>query len=449
MATLLMIWFGMCAVMMVIGSRSRYPSAGLPLAYFIGLSIIHTPGAALYIEGEMDQAAGVWTLIGFQQTVIGMAAFSIAVMAARFSSFSSRPERQPCMLGASALTALDRLALLYFLIGLFCFLAGQALSGIPSVTSIVSGLGSLMIVGASLRLWVARELGDRSKWWQTIALLPVLPLLTMVKDGFLGFGTYWMLAIACFLFNQSKRARVGYFLLAPLVAFVALSVFVNWTAAKPEFRQRVWYQQVGIGDRIHFLADILDRFEWIDYSNPKQRNLIDLRLNQNYLVGLAVDRLESEQVAYGHGATLATLLIGLIPRALWPDKPAVGGGGVVVTYYTGMPFPEGTSVGAGQVLEFYINFGTLGVIGGFLLYGWVIGRLDVLVGDCLDRGDQKGFLLWFIICLSMLQPGGNLLEVVVNMAGSVIGVIGLSHLLNRRFASLAGGVAGETKLGTT
>ena len=33
-------------------------------------------------------------------------------------------------------------------------------------------------------------------------------------------------------------------------------------------------------------------------------------------------------------------------------------------YFTGFIFPVATSVGTGQVLEFYMNFGTIGVIGG-------------------------------------------------------------------------------------
>ncbi len=47
-----------------------------------------------------------------------------------------------------------------------------------------------------------------------------------------------------------------------------------------------------------------------------------------------------------------------IPRALWPNKPVVGGSGDLVSTYTGIRFADGTSVGIGQVLESFVNFGT-------------------------------------------------------------------------------------------
>jgi hypothetical protein len=416
---------------MTFGSQGGRDSAGLPLAYFLGLSLIHTPGALLYLDFENWQSTAMWTQLGFEQTVFGMVAFLCGVFLARSIEIATPQKLQLTTLSAAALAKLDRLALFYMCIGLACFMSMQFLSSIPSIGSISSALGSLMIVGACLRLWVARQSGKRRRWWQTILLLPLLPLLTLVKDGFLGFGTYWLLAIVSFLFNQSKRARLGYYLLAPLVAFVALSIFVNYMASRTEFRQMVWYQQIGISDRIERVVSMFENFEWLDFSNLKHRAAIDGRLNQNLIVGLAAERLESGQVSYAAGGTVGQMVLGLIPRALWPDKPAVGGGGAIVSQFTGMQFAEGTSVGAGQVLEFYVNFGTWGVIGGFLLYGWLIGKIDLRVIASLKRADQRGFLLWFLMGLALLQPGGNLLEIVVTVASSAIAGSGLGYLTNR------------------
>src|SRR5262245_28329941 len=204
-------------------------------------------------------------------------------------------------------------------------------------------------------------------------------------------------------------------------------------AARDELRQLVWHQQASIDDRLRLVTDTLWNFQWLDLSNSQHRKAIDDRLNQNGFIGIAVERLELGTVEYANGDTLARVAIGLIPRAIWPNKPAVGGGGSVVHDFTGIEFAEGTSIGAGQVFEFYVNFGSLGVIGGILLCGWLIGRVDVYVMKYLRQGDQRRFLLWFLPGLALLGAGGNLLEYVVGTVGSVIDGYSIGYLLPRRW----------------
>jgi hypothetical protein len=108
----------------------------------------------------------------------------------------------------------------------------------------------------------------------------------------------------------------------------------------------------------------------------------------------------------------------------------VGGGKTVIHDFTGIEVAEGTSYGAGQVFEFYVNFGTLGVIGGFLLYGWLFGWMDLSVMKYLRLGDQR-LLTPFLSCVALLKPEGNLLEIVVGVAAAVIMGYCLGHLFNR------------------
>ena len=433
MLILLSIWLAVGIGLIV--CQGRRGSAGLPLAYFLGLSLIHVPGAILYLDAE----EGNVTKVGFEQTTIGMVAFLVGVIIARYAFV--RPPGQQASAGQTEdftprrITVLDRLALLYLIVGgIVSFALMPLVARIPSATAVVAPLGSLIIVGACLRLWVASETRNRLKFWSTMALLPVLPLVTLIQGGFLGVGTFWAMAIVSFLFAQSKR-RLVYFLLAPAVFFGGLSVFVNYMAARDEIRQLVWYQQASIGDRLSRVTDSFRNFEWLDLSNFRHRKAIDDRLNQNAFIGMAVARLELGAVEYASGDTLGKVAMGLIPRVFWPDKPAVGGGGSVVHDFTGIEFAEGTSFGAGQVFEFYVNFGSLGVIGGFLLYGWLIGRMDLSVIKYLRQGDQRRFLLWFLPCLALLSSGGNLLEIVVGTVSSVITGYSIGYLLPRRWAA--------------
>jgi hypothetical protein len=199
MLMLLLIWLAVGIAMMLIGVHGRRYSAGMPLAYFLGLSLIHVPGASVYLNFPKWDALTIRTEVGFEQTVIGMVTFLVGVMMARFVAFASHTDQQSRIMRPSDLAALDRLALLY-LFGGICYFALGSLVSIPSVGAIIASLSSLLIVGASLRLSVARREGKHFKSWLTISLLPLFPVITVIKDGFIGFGTYWMLAGMSFAF---------------------------------------------------------------------------------------------------------------------------------------------------------------------------------------------------------------------------------------------------------
>jgi hypothetical protein len=430
---LLLIWLAIGVALMLIGIQDGRSSAGMPLAYFLGLSLIHTPGAAIFLGAPRWGPTANQTLVGFEQTVIGLVAFLVGVMVVRFGHFAARPAQKPNIQGLKELAILDRLSLIYASIGIFCFVFGSILS-IPSVGAIIAQLNSLVIVGACLRLWVARQERDGGKLWISMLCLPLLPIITLIRGGFFGTGVGWLLTILSFVVGQSKR-RLVYFLAAPFFIYFGLSVFVNYMASREEFRKAAWIQQVGIGDRVQRTVDMFSNFQWYDSDNPKQRGVINGRLNQNLLVGAAVERLELGIKDYAYGQTLVDALIGLVPRAVWPDKPQVGGGGTVAEDFAGIRVAAGTSVGAGQVLEFYANFGLWGVIGGFLIYGGLIGWMDLRIAGCLNQGDQKGFLLWFLLCMALMQPQGNLLEIVVTAAASGAAALALNYLVTQRLTA--------------
>jgi len=404
MLTLLIIWAVIGCVMILIGARQYQCSAGMPLGYFLGLSLIHAPGAAVYLSFPEWDVQARWTYLGFQQTVIGMAAFLVGVAAARafhFARFGPMRRVDP-----STLADWNRLSLICLVVGAGYFAMGSILHAVASLSSILAQLTSVLIVGISLRAWVALQERNYPRFVSTMGLLPLLPLVSVIRDGFIGFGTYWLLSSVSFMVAQTRR-RLACILVSPIVIFLGLSLFVNYMASRTEYRQAVWFRQVSLEERFERVGNMFKNFEWYNSDNWKHREVVDGRLNQNLVVGSAIERLDSGVVNFKDGATLTEMAIALIPRALWPGKPMIGGGGSVVSDYAGMRFAEGTSVGAGQVLEFYINFGVWGIIGGFLIYGWLIGWMDVRIMHALHVGDKQGFLLWFMTCLALLQPADN------------------------------------------
>ena len=72
-------------------------------------------------------------------------------------------------------------------------------------------------------------------------------------------------------------------------------------AARDEIRQTIWYEQAGIGRRVERVAGTLHGFSWLDLSNLQHRVALNSRLNQDFLVGTAVVRLQSGDVEYASG----------------------------------------------------------------------------------------------------------------------------------------------------
>ena len=71
-------------------------------------------------------------------------------------------------------------------------------------------------------------------------------------------------------------------------------------------------------------------------------------------------------------------------------------------------------------MEFYVNFGTLGVIVGFLVMGVLVTAMDAAAAERLAMNNLHGFALWFLPGISLLQVGGSLVEATVSAVASVV-----------------------------
>jgi hypothetical protein len=121
-------------------------------------------------------------------------------------------------------------------------------------------------------------------------------------------------------------------------------------------------------------------------------------------------------------------MLAVVPRLFWPGKPVRAGSPEVVEQFTGIPFNEETSVGVGQVMEFYINFGRIGVLLGFFGMGVLLRMVDAAAARHLYRGDWAGFVTWFLPGLGFVQTGGSLIEVSGTVATCTLLVIVLNKV---------------------
>ena len=200
---------------------------------------------------------------------------------------------------------------------------------------------------------------------------------------------------------------------------------------RSDIRRMVWGGSAFTERASQLLGTFAD-MEWFDYHSQAHLDRVDSRLNQNFLVGAAVLRLDRGLVPFADGATLEDAALSLVPRVLWPNKPVVGGSGDLVSTYTGIRFAEGTSVGVGQVLECYINFGRTGIVIGFFVIGMVLVLADRSALGALERGSVFGFATRYLPALGLLQIDGSFAE-VVSTAGAGLVVTVLMRAFAARF----------------
>jgi hypothetical protein len=415
--TLLFAWAVLLVALVAFALGRPGEGGALTLAYFLGLSLIHVPGVLTFLGPDIGLEDREATEIGFQLTILGLAAFVAGAVLSRrnagrhATAVDAPPHRRA--------KAFERLGWRTFALGVVSYFVLVPLSySVPSLTAIVSSIATLLILGLWLVLYGAAVAGDRSRILVTLALLPLLPLATLVSGGFLGYGVYWVLSVIAFLFVITGRP--GWFYLGtPVAVYLGLSLFVVYMGQRADIRELAWEQHAGLLDRLDRVSAIVTEFELLDLESPKHLTTLDSRLNQNGLVGAAVMYIEDGGASFAYGATVP--IWALIPRAVWPDKPEIGGGGDLVTEFTGIRFAEGTSVGAGQVLEFYVNFGIPGVLIGFFGLGYVLMHLDLRIMRSLATDDMRGFLLRAMPGLTLLSPGGNLLEILVACVSAWVG----------------------------
>jgi hypothetical protein len=387
-------------------------SGALTLAYFLLLSLGHIPGVLAYLDQSFFLYSAEATKVGLEMTLIGMTAFFVGAVTARIlpqRTTSVKVHQQAA--SVDFFSRLSRRMLTIGIIAYFVVLPAAAL--VSSFTAIASVTALLIIVGFWLKFYAA----DSRQTLSALAMVPLLPLSTLVTGGFLGFGTVWVITIVAFCFVVARR-RIWFYLASPVVIFLGLSLFVTYFQQREEIREVVWDENTKIMERLDKVAKLVTDFQFFDLSNEWHLFALDQRLNQNYLVGAGVIRHRADAVKLVYGATLPVWAF--IPRAIWPDKPAVGGGGDLVTEFTGIHFAEGTSVGVGQVLEFYMNFGMWGVLAGFAVLGFIFMRLDQHIMRTLAMRNIHHIVRCSLPGLALLSPMGNLKETLVAVAAAAI-----------------------------
>jgi len=418
------LWIAAAAVIFIFRWKHRDTSAGLVFAYLCNFTILHWVGAAIYLRSWFGGSNPDITRLGLVESTYAVLALGIG------SVFLAPRLIRMFRIGQEAAISHEphRDLPAAFLIGgvaSYVLFSGD-LGRLPSMSAVSSASQQFIIVGICL---LCREAWGRRDIGSVLAYLGaglLLPFFTIVSQGFLGFGAMACFTILCFLSGMIRslwRFTAG----ALVMAMLFLSLYVSYMRDRGVIRDAVWGRQ-SMQLRINRVYTMMTTLEWFDPGNDDHLRRIDRRLNQNYLVGRAVEHLAAND-SYANGETIVDAGIALVPRAIWPDKPVSAGSGDLVSRFTGLQFAEGTSVGIGQVMEWYVNFGRAGVVIWFLFLGVLLTVADTVAGVKLRNGDWLSFTVWYVPSLALLNIGGSLVE-VSGMAGASIVVV---SLVNRVF----------------
>jgi len=409
----------------------RQPSTGLVLSYCFQLWMLYWLAGFIHALPWANLPNSDTSLQGFQQSTYGLVAFTVGA-----SLLGPRLGRWIVAKRDTQMDAADpRLARSYLIFGIVSYLALAPTVGTIAGLNWLTAIGSqFVVVGCCLACWQAWHSGGRMALLRTIAPAAALPFVTIVAAGFLGFG---LVSLSVVMFFCAQFFRPRWLLIAGFLisGYIGLSFYTSYMRDRSAIRASVWGGE-SLTDRFEVLSQTILNVDAFSLTNPQQLASIDVRLNQDALVGAAMNYL-TEPSDYARGATLWQAALALVPRLIWPSKPVYAGSGTLVSSFTGMTFAPGTSVGVTAVLEFYGNFGTAGVIGGFFVLGLIVKALDMAAGAFLAGGDWRAFTTVFLVGISFLNVNGQLAEISMSAMGSVVLASVVNHLLKARARSSA------------
>jgi hypothetical protein len=309
----------------------------------------------------------------------------------------------------------------------------QALGSVVALSTIVgsgiiSTLSSSVIYGNVLLTHAV--LRDRSRI-AFLTLCVTVPL-TSALGFFTGSKTAVLVAplivvLTVILYRRRIRTRwivlgvLGISLLYPTSVFFREVILVGNTRSA--------------GSALRNPTETLSRVSgFLSTSQPAEYFMQGLESTGARLDGLGVTsvivRDTPSRVPFQYGSTLGLFFVAFIPRALWAEKPDITIGMWITEVYGSGPgiasHTAPTTIG-----DFYLNFGTAGVIGGMLL----LGILLRFTHECLLRGrpTAPGLLAAVVILYNItLRFESN---VGAQYSGTVFAVVPIlvTHFVLRAF----------------
>ena len=416
-----MAWCVLVVVMFRMSLNPRQRSTGLPLAFVLATTLMHC-GALLYLIPSYDHTVDAYlaswnytkgtvadglviSTLGILGVVLGFG------LANRLAPARNHPGR-----GGRAWHIVFQSSRLLVGVGVAATALGAAVTAfvpIAGLSAAMAGFKGLLLIGVSGFMVYYFAIGQRAKAiWTSLLGIAVVVSMQMLESGVLGDATYSAIVIACFLLcisqSKAKSLLLGLAALA-VVSYAFLTASVVWMNVRSEIRATS--NNAGYGERVAVAIDALSKARAFDGASEQELVFIDMRMNQNVMIGKANEYLSAFPNLYANGSTLLMAAAGWVPRAVWPDKPERGGSGFASTY-SGQKLSTSASFGTGPIFEFLINFGWYGVVLGCIVYGFALRWLDSRSALMLWDGNVLRSAPYFVAGVSMVTPMDTMFFIV-------------------------------------
>lgn len=202
---------------------------------------------------------------------------------------------------------------------------------------------------------------------------------------------------ALFLSGTRIKAR---WLIAGLVV---LAVAMSARGVATEFREATWLSEVKLTpvQRTQLMVNLLKKRSEDEGLGATLYHGAKTTFERSADMDLFADIVKRtpSEIPYWEGDTYKSLVGAVIPRLLWPDKPTKEIGQAFGHRYGYLRWSNlVTSINLPFLVEFYLNFGFIGVLVGMMVVGAIYRTLDELV----NHPDQD--LLTSLIGVIILVP---------------------------------------------
>ena len=330
-------------------------------------------------------------------------------------------------------------------------IVGGALDVLPQVTTVPILFGSLLRFGAmagrfSTCLLVVLALRHRLATPPKMLLI-VLIVGTLAGQALTGLASnvaFYVALLSLTVWVERKRLRMS--LIIPLAAGIFSTLALR--SVMESYRREAWFgaSTLSLVERLQLLSDLLQeryRVAGITGLVASGAETIAARSSALDLFADAVRRTPAE-VPYWKGGSYISLAGVFIPRVIWPTKPQKRLGQDFGHRYSYLDHNDThTSLNLPWLVEFYINFGTAGVIVGTLF----VGVIFALLGSHLNAPGQP--VEQSILGLVILTPMFNIeSDFSLTFGGVVLTLAALKliiHLFGVRFNRRRGAQAFVTR----